>query len=107
MRIYDSDNRLVSQTPSSSKQAIRARERRAAAAAEKAQQRNAVLPDPVFLLEAEVAAMLGLHPKTLAKMRWRGEALIPFVRVGHRGIRYRSIDVRHYIKSIVAGRSQT
>ncbi|WP_410452412.1 helix-turn-helix domain-containing protein [Paraburkholderia sp. UCT31] len=58
-------------------------------------------------METEVAAMLGIHPKTLAKERRRGQARIPFVRVGERGVRYRRTDVARYIKALCVKRGAT
>lgn len=56
----------------------------------------------VLLREKEAAAFLKVSPEFLQGDRWRG-ATIPFVRIGRRGVRYRTADLEKYVSSRVQG----
>lgn len=49
-----------------------------------------------LMMEPEVAAILGVNKATLMVARRDGKPLLPFVRVGVKGIRYRPADVETY-----------
>ena len=50
-----------------------------------------------LLTEAEVAELLGVRPKTLARWRWRGEG--PRFRKIGRKVRYARSDLEEYVAS--------
>ena len=51
---------------------------------------EATRTEPIWLTAKEAAAMLGIHPKTLARMAKRGD--IPSARLG-RSYRFRRVDL--------------
>jgi hypothetical protein len=56
------------------------------------------MEEPAPLLpEKATARLLGVSPATLIANRFRGQPLLPYVRVGKRAIRYRPTDIRDYI----------
>lgn len=55
-------------------------------------------PKPDTLTSAEVAALLGITPATLAARRHRGTSP-RFTRTGHRTIVYRRADVEEFLAS--------
>ena len=52
------------------------------------------------LTEAEVAARLRVHKKTLARARLGGRPLLPYVRISPRGIRYDAIAVEAHLERV-------
>ena len=53
-------------------------------------------PEPL-LTEAEVAEILRLSPITLRKLRWRGEPILSFLKIG-RSVRYEPNEVAAALK---------
>ena len=53
---------------------------------------------PALMSPKEAAAYLGVSAKFLENDRWMGPS-IPYVRVGHRSVRYRAQDLEEFIQS--------
>jgi hypothetical protein len=61
-------------------------------------------PEPLLVSEKEAARLLGVSVAMLVANRFRGQPLLPFVRLGKRAIRYRLADIEALIgQKTVAG----
>ncbi len=63
-----------------------------------------VADDDRLINEKELAKILGCGVSTLQQARVKGEG-VPYIRVGHRLIRYRMKDVRAYLSNLQTYRS--
>jgi predicted DNA-binding transcriptional regulator AlpA len=59
-------------------------------------QPTTIATDPL-LTAVQVAELMQITPQRLANMRWAGHGP-PFVKIGHRSVRYRTSDVDAWIR---------
>lgn len=52
---------------------------------------------PLLVTEKAAAAMIGVSASTLIANRFKGTPLLPYVRIGKRGIRYRTRDIHEFV----------